>query len=207
VRARVPLGARTSASAPPAGRPKPPAADLSGHVAVGQVGAAHGVRGEVRLKSFTADPGKIADYGPFLTRDGRRVAIESLRPQGKAPDLFVARLAGVATREAAEALCNALLHAPRERLPAPEEDEFYIADLVGLAVEDEAGNRIGRIVQVADFGAGDLLEIAPVDGDRTAWLAFTKAFVPRVEITAGRVVARPPEDLFAAPGAPEPGEA
>jgi 16S rRNA processing protein RimM len=187
---------------------KPPAADLSGRIPVGQipvgqVGAAHGVRGEVRLKSFTADPAGIADYGPFLTKDGRVVAIESLRPQGKAPDLFVARLAGVTTREAAEALCNALLHAPRERLPAPAQDEFYIADLVGLCVEDEAGHRIGRIVQVADFGAGDLLEIAPADGGRTAWLAFTKAFVPRVEITAGRVVARPPEDLFAPPGTPD----
>src|SRR5271156_1723054 len=103
-------------------------------ICVGQIGAAHGLRGEVRLHSFTSERGAIAKYGPLETDDGRIFEIESLRP---AKDHFVARLAGIRARTAAEQLANVRLYVPRERLPEPdEEDEFYHADLIGLAVVD-----------------------------------------------------------------------
>src|SRR5580704_6532518 len=128
-------------------------------VCVGQIGAPHGVRGEVRLRSFTADPAAIAGYGPFETEDGRAVEIKSLRP---AKDHFVAVLAGVSDRDAAEQLANVKLFVPRERLPViAEADEFYHADLIGLAAVDRAGNRLGTVVAVHNFGAGDLIEVQP----------------------------------------------
>src|SRR5262249_59312072 len=100
-------------------------------VCLGQIGAAHGVRGEVRLRSFTSDPAAIADYGPLETEDGRVLEIEALRP---AKDHFVARLSGVRDRDAASALTNAMLYVPRERLPQTQDpDEVYHADLIGLA--------------------------------------------------------------------------
>ena len=130
-------------------------------VCLGQIGAAHGVRGEVRLRSFTAEPAAIANYGPLEAEDGRVFEIETLRP-AKSPDQhhFVARLAGIADRSAAERLANIKLYVPRERLPAPEEpDEFYHADLIGLAVVDSAGQRLGSVVGIHNFGAGDLIEV------------------------------------------------
>ena len=123
-------------------------------ICLGQVGAAHGVSGEVRLRSFTADPAAIAGYGPLETEDGRIFQIETLRP---AKDHFIARLSGVRDRDAARALANTKLYVPRERLPEPDAaDEFYHADLVGLAVVDPAGNELGTVVAIHNFGAGDL---------------------------------------------------
>src|SRR5271168_4456854 len=119
-------------------------------VCLGQIGAAHGVRGEVRLRSFTADPGAILNYGPLQSEDGRVFEIETLRP---AKDHFVARFSGIADRDAAERLANIKLYVPRERLPAPTEpDEFYHADLVGLAVVDPSGQKLGTVVAVHNFG-------------------------------------------------------
>src|SRR5487761_1593726 len=118
-------------------------------ICVGQIGAAHGVRGEVRLRSFTADPQAIAGYGPLQTEDGGAVEIEALRP---AKDHYVARLAGIRDRDAAARLANAKLYVPRERLPElAETDEFYHADLIGLAVLDSAGKELGSVVAIHNF--------------------------------------------------------
>ena len=166
-------------------------------VCLGQIGAAHGVRGEVRLRSFTADPEAIAAYGPLETEDGRRVEIESLRA---AKDHFVARLSGVADREAAERLTNARLYVPRERLPRIDQpDEFYHADLIGLAVLDRAGARLGSVVGVHNFGAGDLIEVKPDAGDKTELIAFDAATVPAIDIAGGHLVVDLPKPDTAMP--------
>jgi 16S rRNA processing protein RimM len=154
-------------------------------VCLGQIGAAHGVRGEVRLRSFTAEPAAIADYGPLEAEDGRIFQIESMRP---AKDHFVARFSGVADRDAAELLANIKLYVPRERLPEPAEpDEFYHADLVGLAVVDRSGQRIGTVVAIHNFGAGDLIELRPDAGDQTEFVPFDAIHVPEVDVAAGRL--------------------
>ena len=155
-------------------------------VCLGQIGAAHGVRGEVRLHSFTAEPGAIANYGPLESEDGRVFAIETLRP---AKDHFVARFAGVADRNAAARLANTKLYVPRDRLPEPDEpDAFYHADLVGLNVVDRAGQQIGTVVAVHNFGAGDLIEVRPDAGGKTELVPFNEATVPEVDLTARRLV-------------------
>jgi 16S rRNA processing protein RimM len=155
-------------------------------VCLGQIGAAHGVRGEVRLRSFTAEPAAIASYGPLESEDGRVFEIQTLRP---AKDHFVATLSGIADRDAAERLVNMKLYVPRERLPAPTEpDEFYHADLVGLAVVDRAGKKLGTVVAVHNFGAGDLIELKPDAGDKTELVPFDAATVPEVDLAAGRIV-------------------
>jgi 16S rRNA processing protein RimM len=155
-------------------------------VCLGQIGAAHGVRGEVRLRSFTADPAAIASYGPLESEDGRIFEIETMRP---AKDHFVATLAGIADRDAAERLVNIKLYVPRERLPAPDEaNEFYHADLVGLAVVDRSGQKRGTVIAIHNFGAGDLIEVRPNTGGRTELLPFDEANVPMVDLAAGRIV-------------------
>src|SRR4051812_16419092 len=158
-------------------------------VLLGEFGRAHGLRGEVRLKSFTAEPAAIASYGPLRSEDGRLLVLTGARPAGGSPDMLVVRVEGVASREAAEALNRTRLYAAREQLPPPEdEDEFLAADLVGLTVEDTQGKRLGSIVAVPNYGGGDLLEIAPASGGPTALLPFTKAFVPLVDLAGPRVV-------------------
>jgi 16S rRNA processing protein RimM len=160
-------------------------------ICVGQVGAAHGVGGEVRLRSFTADPAAIADYGPLETEDGRTLRIEALRP---AKDHFIARLSGINDRDAARALANAKLYVRRERLPEPQAaDEFYHADLIGLAVVGPAGERLGTIVAIHNFGAGDLIEVQQAAGGPTQMLPFDAATVPVVDIAAGRIVVAAPQ--------------
>jgi 16S rRNA processing protein RimM len=165
-------------------------------VAVGRFGAAHGIKGEVRLKSYTEDPLAIAGYGPLGTRDGRAFEILSARPAaGTSPDMLIARVKGVSTREAAEALNNLELSVPRDRLPAADADEFYHADLIGLDATTVAGEAFGTVIAVRNFGAGDLLEIAPPRGE-TILIPFTRAAVPDVDITAGRLVVDPPVGLL-----------
>jgi 16S rRNA processing protein RimM len=182
---------------------------MTDHICVARIGAAHGTGGEVRLWPFTTRAEDVAAYGPLQTADGTRVfEILSLRP-GK--DFMVACLKGVTDRTAAERLRNTDLYVPRERLPAPEPDEFYYADLVGLRADDAAGQTIGTVVAVHNFGAGDILEIAPAAGGETFMLPFSAAAVPSVEIAAGRIVAVLPQEIpeddetpdeDAAPGAP-----
>jgi 16S rRNA processing protein RimM len=159
-------------------------------ICLGQIGAAHGVRGEVRLRSFTAEPEAITRYGPLETDEGRVIEIEALRP---AKDCFVARLAGVHDRGAAERLCNIKLYVPRERLPAPEAaDEFYHADLIGLRVVDRGGKQVGTVVAIHNFGAGDLIEMRPTDSDKTELLPFDATTVPEVDVASGKIVVEPP---------------
>jgi 16S rRNA processing protein RimM len=163
-------------------------------VCLGQIGAAHGVRGEVRLRSFTDVPGAIADYGPLETEDGRVFAIEQLRP---AKDHFVVRLSGIRDRDAASALANTKLYVPRERLPQTvEPDEFYHADLVGLAVVDAAGNKLGTVIAIHNFGAGDLIEVRAERGGKTELVPFDITHVPAVDIASGRLVVDRPQELF-----------
>jgi 16S rRNA processing protein RimM len=177
---------------------------MTNRICVARIGAAHGTGGEVRLWPYTSQADDVAAYGPLQTADGTRAfEIVSLRP-GK--DFMVARLKGVTDRTAAERLCNTDLYVPRERLPEPEPDEFYHADLIGLRAEDAAGKIVGAVVAVHNFGAGDILEIAPEAGGETLMHPFTAAAVPIVEIAAGRIVVVLPEgepaEDEAASGAP-----
>ena len=158
-------------------------------ICLGQIGAAHGIRGEVRLRSFTAEPTAIAAYGPLETEDGRIVTIETLRP---AKDFFVAKLSGVADRHAAERLTNTKLYVPRERLPEPEApDEYYHADLIGLRVVDRAGRQYGTVVAIHNFGAGDVIEVRVETSNKTEMLPFDAAIVPEVNLPAGTIVVNP----------------
>jgi 16S rRNA processing protein RimM len=161
-------------------------------ICVAQIGGAHGIRGEVKLKSFTADPMAVKDYGPLMSEDGSAsFEIEALRP---AKGHLVARLRGVSDRNAAERLTHQRLFVPRERLPPPAADEFYHVDLIGLAAVTADGTEIGTVVAVHDFGAGDILELRPRAGGATIMLPFTDAFVPMVDVAAGRITVAPPEE-------------
>src|SRR5262245_18319774 len=163
-------------------------------IVVAQIGAAHGIRGEVRLFSFTGDPMAVADYGPLETEDGSRsFEIETVRP---AKDHLVARLRGVHDLKAAEQLRNLKLYVPRSRLPPPDEEEYYHADLIGLAVVMRDGKEFGTVVAIQNYGAGDLVEVAPAAGGPTVMLPFTDSVVPVVDIAAGRLVVEPPEGLL-----------
>jgi 16S rRNA processing protein RimM len=162
-------------------------------VLIAQIGAAHGVRGEVRLKPFTEDPLSVTRYGPLETEDRKRCfEIEAVRP---AKDVLVVRLKGVADRNAAEALKNLRLYVARDKLPPPADDEFYIADLIGLRVETSGGASFGSVKAVHNFGAGDLIEIEPADGGASIMLPFTETTVPSVDIAQRKIVIEPPVDV------------
>lgn len=166
---------------------------------VGALAGAFGVQGEVRLKSFCADPAAIADYAPLVTEDGRSFGIRIVKPLKGA---FSARLTGIATREAAEALKGTRLYVPRDRLPDPGDDEFYHADLIGLAVVDTGGAALGTVRAVLDHGAGDILEIA-CPGKPDLLVPFTRALVPTVDIAGGRIIVDPPTETEAGEDGPE----
>lgn len=171
---------------------------MAARIRVARIGAAHGVRGEVKLWPFTADPMAVRDYGPLETEDGaRRFTIEALRP---AKDHLVARIAGIADRDAAAKLTNLELFVPRDRLPPIEEAEtFYYADLVGLAAVTAEGEPAGTVTAVHNFGAGDLIEIAPAGGGEPLLLPFNETTVPNVDLKAGRIVIVPPEVVVVPP--------
>ena len=163
-------------------------------VCLGAIAGAFGVNGEVRLKSFCAEPAAIADYAPLTTEDGSRsFTVEITRQINNG---FAARLGGVATKEQADALRGVRLYAPRDRLPALPDDEFYHADLIGLTVYDTGGAEMGRVKAVLNHGADDLLEIQRPGGSQTLLLPFTRAAVPTVDLASGRIVADPPEGLI-----------
>ncbi len=160
---------------------------------VARIGAAHGVRGEVKFWPFTEDPEAALDYGPLETEDGTRsVEVESMRP---AKDFFVARIKGVEDRTAAEKLTNVELFVPRDRLPAIEDDDtWYTADLVGLAAVTPQGGALGTVLAIHNFGAGDIVEIQPAGGGKTLMVPFTESAVPEVDVKNKRiVVVVPPE--------------
>ncbi|MFD1344596.1 ribosome maturation factor RimM [Litorisediminicola beolgyonensis] len=167
---------------------------MTDKVCVGMIGGAFGVTGEVRLKSYTADPEAIADYAPLTSEDGQKsFDLQLTRPikQG-----FAARLSGIRTKEEADALKGTRLYAERARLPEPDEDEYYHADLIGLPVHDTGGALIGTVKAVVETGAADLLELLVPGSSKTVLLPFTQAIVPTVDLAAGRIVADPPEGLL-----------
>lgn len=161
-------------------------------ICVGAIAGAFGVAGEVRLKSFCAEPEAIAAYGPLVTEDGARAF--SVRITRAVKGGFAARLSGVSSREEAEALKGTRLCVPRARLPQPAEDEFYHADLIGLSVVDRRGRPLGRVRAVHDFGAGDVIEIELGHG-KSVMIPFTRAVVPEIDLAAGHLVCDPPEGM------------
>ncbi|WP_300435056.1 ribosome maturation factor RimM [uncultured Mameliella sp.] len=163
-------------------------------ICVGAIAGAFGVHGEVRLKSFTSDPLAVADYAPLSTEDGTRLfEVEITREINNG---FAAHLSGVRTKEEADALKGTRLYAPRDRLPNLPDDEYYHADLIGLPVFDSGGVELGKVRAVQNHGATDLLELQVPGKSSTVLLPFTLAAVPTVDLTAGRIVADPPEGLF-----------
>lgn len=165
---------------------------MAAPICVARIGAAHGVRGAVKLWPFTEDPLAVMDYGPLTTKDGaRQFEVTHARP---AKDHLVATLKGVATREDAERLNGIELYVAREKLPATDEDEYYHADLIGLAAVNAANEPIGRVLAIHNFGAGDIIEIAPASGP-TLLLPFTNAVVPTVDLAGGRVVIELPQEI------------
>ena len=173
---------------PPSSPPLCPPPDR--RVVMGIVGAPHGVRGEARVKSFTADPLAIADYGVLFSADGR--IFTPLKGRAVKDDMLIIAFEGITSPEAVKALTGTELFIDRLTLPdVEEEDEFYHADLIGLAVEDAAGAKLGTITSVQNHGAGDILELMPIEGGATWLLPFTKVAVPRVTVKEGRVIADP----------------
>ncbi|MEJ2003130.1 MAG: ribosome maturation factor RimM [Maritimibacter sp.] len=160
-------------------------------ICVGAFAGAFGVKGEVRLKSFCADP---EDYGALYTEDGSasyEVEITRAVKNG-----FSANVSGVRTKEEADALKGVRLFADRDALPSLPDDEFYHTDLIGLEVFDAGGKALGKVSSVENHGAGDLLEITGPGLQNPALLPFTHAAVPTVDLTAGRIIADPPEGIF-----------
>jgi 16S rRNA processing protein RimM len=161
-------------------------------ICVARIGAAHGVRGAVKLWTFTQDPLAVKRYGQLMTEDGtRQFEVTHLR---EAKGHLVATLKGIATREEAERLNGVELYVAREKLPATSEDEYYHADLIGLSAVNAAGEPLGRVIAIHNFGAGDIIEIAPPNG-ATMLLPFTNAVVPTVDLEGGRVVIELPDEI------------
>lgn len=163
-------------------------------VCVGAIAGSFGVRGEVRLKSFCAEPEDIATYGPLTTEDGSKSY--SIRIVRSVKNGFAARLGGVSTKEQADGLKGLRLYVDRSRLPDLPDDEYYHTDLIGLDVFDTGGTRLGRVKSVLNHGATDLLEIHGPGLKSTVLLPFTLAAVPTVDLASGRIIADPPDGLF-----------
>lgn len=167
---------------------------MTDKICVAAIAGAFGVHGDVRLKSFTADPMAVQDYGPLTSEDGTRSFDVELTAEIK--NGFAARLSGVDTKDAADALRGIRLFAPRDRLPNLPDDEYYHADLIGLDVYDTGGTSLGKVKSVQNHGASDLLELQVPGQSRTTLLPFTMAVVPTVDLASGRIVADPPDGLF-----------
>src|SRR3954451_12643325 len=165
---------------------------MAAPVCIARIGAPHGVRGAVKLWTFTEDPLAIKRYGPLATSDGARsFEVTHVR---EAKDHLVATLKGVTTREEAARINGLELYVAREKLPATEADEYYHADLIGLAAVNSADEPIGRVIAIHNFGAGTIIEIAPPQGS-TLLLPFTNAVVPTVDLAGGRVVIELPAEI------------
>ena len=165
---------------------------MAAPICVARIGAAHGVRGAVKLWTFTEDPLAVKHYGPLTTKDGaRQFEVTHAR---EARDHLVATIKGVATREDAERLNGIELYIAREKLPETDEGEYYHADLIGLAAVNAASEPLGRVIAIHNFGAGDIIEIAPAKG-ATMLLPFTNAVVPTVDLAGGRVVIELPQEI------------
>ena len=165
---------------------------MAAHLCIARIGAAHGVRGAGKLWTFTEDPLAVKDYGPLVTKDGaRQFEVTHAR---EAKGHLVATFKDIATREDAERLNGVELYIAREKLPAAGEDEYYHADLIGLAAVTPANEPLGRVIAIHNFGAGDIIEIAPAHG-ATMLLPFTNAVVPTVDLANGRVVIELPDEI------------
>src|ERR1700720_4930934 len=165
---------------------------MAASICIARIGAAHGVRGAVKLWTFTEDPLAVLRYGALATKDGaRQFEVTHAR---EAKGHLVATLKGVATREEAERLNGLELYIAREKLPATDENEYYHADLIGLAAVTPANEPLGRVIAIHNFGAGDIIEISPPQG-ATMLLPFTDAVVPSVDLAGGRVVIELPEEI------------
>ncbi len=161
-------------------------------ICVARIGAAHGVRGAVKLWTFTEDPFAVEAYGPLSTKDGaRHFEVASAR---EARDHLVVTFKGITSRDEAERLNGVELYVPREKLPVTEDDEYYHADLIGLDAVTTADEPLGRVVAIHNFGAGDIIEIAPESGT-TILLPFSNTVVPTVDIPGGRVVIALPKEI------------
>jgi len=177
--------------------PRPPKApkrlqpNLARDVLLAAVIGAQGLKGEVKAKLFTAAPDALPRYGVLHTRDGRKLKITAFRPakEGEAVIAFE----GIGDRNQAEALKGTELFVARDALPAPAEDEFYHADLIGLEARDSEGRVLGKVVALHNFGASDVLEFARADGD-SVHLAFTRETVPVINVADGFIVVAVPED-------------
>jgi 16S rRNA processing protein RimM len=165
---------------------------MAAPICIARIGAAHGVRGAVKLWTFTEDPLAVTAYGPLATKDGTRSFEVATAREAKGH--LVATLKGVATREDAERLNGIELYIARDKLPAAGEDEYYHADLIGLAAVSASSEPLGRVVAIHNFGAGDIIEIAPTHG-ATMLLPFTNAVVPSVDLAGGRVVVELPQEI------------
>ena len=165
---------------------------MAAPICVARIGAAHGVRGAVKLWTFTEDPLAVMRYGPLVTKDGARSFEVATAREAKGH--LVATLKGIATREEAERLNGLELYVAREKLPATDENEYYHADLIGLAAVSAANEPLGRVTAIHNFGAGDIIEIAPPHG-ATMLLPFTNAVVPTVDLANGRVVVEMPDEI------------
>ena len=170
--------------------------DPEGKVCIAQIGAAHGIRGEVRVKLFAEDPDALFDYGPLETADGsRRFEFLSAR---ESKTIFVCRIKGLTNRNDVEALNGVRLYVDRDALPELDEEEFYHSDLIGLEARLEDGTSLGYIVAIHDFGAGDVLDVSPKRG-KGYYIPFTRAVVPEVKVSEGYVLVDPPEGLLDEP--------
>ena len=165
---------------------------MPAQVCVARIGAPHGVRGAVKLWTFTEDPLAVKRYGPLMTKDGAREFEVTHAREAKGH--LVATIKGIATREEAERLNGVELFIARENLPATDENEYYHADLIGLAAVTPAGEPLGRVIAIHNFGAGDIIEVAPPQG-ATMLLPFTNAVVPSVDLKGGRVVIELPAEI------------
>ncbi len=170
------------------------ATEPSSRVCLGVITGAHGVRGTVRVRPFTAEPEAVSAYGEVSTEDGTRQF--GLTVVGRAPKAQVlVRLTGVDDRAAAKALKGTRLYVPRERLPPAGEEEYYHADLIGLAVEEVGGRALGTVKAVHNFGGGDVMEVVAADG-ASIMVPFTRAVVPVIDLASGRIVIDPPPGLL-----------
>jgi len=159
-------------------------------VLVGVIVGAHGIKGEVKLKSFTSDPLSIGRYGPLQSSSGKQLEISKLKA---AKDDFIASFKNVNDRNEAETLRGVELFVAREKLPKLKTHEAYAHDLMGLDVVLENGSKLGKLVAMPNYGAGDLLEVA-IDGKaETVLIPFTSAFVPQEDFSTGRIVVNLPD--------------
>lgn len=176
------------------------ASDPDDLVCVGRIAGGHGIKGLVRVTSYTEDPENIGTYGPVSDETGERMFELEVMKMAKAHVLV--RIPGIEDRNAADALRGVRLFVPRDRLPAPEEDEFYYDDLVGTSAETTEGEPLGKVLSVQEFGSGPMLEIGRKRG-RTLLVPFTRDVVPVVDLAAGRIVVEPVPGLLDPVGKPD----